>query len=286
MFRALITWITVLLIGGAALVTVPMPSPAETPANSAAQPSPKNSTSHDYDEEAERQLLEMTNEARAKTGVPGLAMDSGLAQAARQHSSIMAAEQQLSHQFPWEPSLTERLAETSGVHLDHEGENVAYAPSVVQSENGLMGSPEHRENILNPAFNIAGFGVVRRGSTLYVTEDFGHGLPIYSSRQAEHIVEQNVAQMRRGFILPQLHWADNALAQNAACAMAKADSINAGSPYGRYVLRYTTMQPETLPASAAKAVQDPAVRGLGLGTCYARTTTYPNGAYWVTLIFY
>jgi uncharacterized protein YkwD len=40
-----------------------------------------------------------------------------------------------------------------------------------------MRSQHHRENLLNPDYNVAGFAVVRNGSTIYVTEDFGHGLP-------------------------------------------------------------------------------------------------------------
>jgi uncharacterized protein YkwD len=44
-----------------------------------------------------------------------------------------------------------------------------------------MHSPHHRENLLNPDYNVAGFAVVRNGNTIYVTEDFGHG---QSSRQS------------------------------------------------------------------------------------------------------
>jgi uncharacterized protein YkwD len=285
MFRALTIWAAVVLSSGPAALTVPNTSPAGIAAASASpQPSPNDSSG--YDVEAERQLLEMANEARAQAGVPPLQMDDGLTQAARQHSAVMAEQQQLSHQFPGEPFLTQRLAATSSLHLDRAGENVSYSPSVFQSEEGLMHSPEHRENILNPAYNIAGFGVMRRGYILYVTQDFGHGLPSYSAQQAEQIVEQNVAHMRSGFTLPQLHSMDKTPAQDSACTMARADTINTATPPGRYVLRYTTMQPESLPASAARAVQDPAARGLAVGTCYARTATYPNGVYWVALVFY
>jgi hypothetical protein len=45
-----------------------------------------------------------------------------------------------------------------------------------------MLSQHHRENLLNPDYNVAGFAVVRNGSTIYVTEDFGHGLPSRKSR--------------------------------------------------------------------------------------------------------
>jgi uncharacterized protein YkwD len=284
MFRALTIWAAVVLSSGPAAIIASDASAAIAAASASVQPSPNNSSG--YDVEAERQLFEMANEARTQAGVSPLQMDEGLTQAARQHSAVMADRQQLSHQFSGELFLTQRLAATSSLHLDRAGENVSYSPSVFQSEEGLMHSPEHRENILNPAYNIAGFGVMRRGYILYVTQDFGHGLPSYSAQQAEQIVEQNVAHMRRGFTLPQLHPMDKSPAQDSACTMARADTINTTTPPGRYVLRYTTMQPETLPASAARAVQDPAARGLAVGTCYARTATYPNGVYWVELVFY
>ena len=40
-----------------------------------------------------------------------------------------------------------------------------------------MRSPHHRENLLNPDYNVAGFAVVRIGNMIYVTQDFAHGLP-------------------------------------------------------------------------------------------------------------
>jgi uncharacterized protein YkwD len=40
-----------------------------------------------------------------------------------------------------------------------------------------MLSPHHRENLLNPDYNVVGFAVVRNGNTIYVTEDFGRVIP-------------------------------------------------------------------------------------------------------------
>jgi len=38
---------------------------------------------------------------------------------------------------------------------------------------GFMRSPHHRENLLDPDYEVAGFAVVRNGNMIYVTEDFG-----------------------------------------------------------------------------------------------------------------
>ena len=283
MFRVPIAWLAVLLIGGAAPVKDPKPVPAQLlNTASAQQPSPNDSSP--YDVEAERELFDLTNQARSQAGMSPLQLDDGLIQAARAHAAEMAGQQQLSHQFAGEPSLAQRLAANSALHLDRAGENVAYAGSADQAQQSLMHSPPHRENLLNPGYNVAGFGVVRVGSTLYVAQDFGHSLPAYSPRQAGGVVSGSIARIRQEANLPQLQWMDSDAAEAAACSMARADSLKKPAPRGVYILRYTTAQPEELPTVAAKAIEDRAVHTFSVGTCYARTNTYPNGAYWVTLV--
>src|SRR5579864_7150856 len=283
MFRVPIAWLAVFLIGGAAPVKDPKSPPAKVlNVASAQQPSPHDSSP--YDVEAERGLFELANQARAQAGIAPLQMDDGLTQAARTHAAAMAAQQQLSHQFAGEPSLAQRLAANCTLHLDQAGENVSLASNVEQSHQGLMHSPPHRENLLNPAYNVAGFGVVRAGFSLYVAQDFGHSLPAYSPRQAGGLVSGAIARMRREANLPQLQWMDSDAAQTAACTMARADSLKTPAPRGAYMLRYTTAQPEALPAAAAKVIEDRAVHTFSVGTCYARTNSYPNGVYWVTLV--
>jgi hypothetical protein len=149
-----------------------------------------------------------------------------------------------------------------------------------------MASPPHRENLLNPAFNVAGFAAVRMGETLYVTQDFGHGLPTYSAQKSEELVSASLSQLRgqKGFsVLQRIDAAD---AQSSACAMASAGSINMPAPKASYVVRYTTMQPQSLPASAVNALADPSIHAYSIGSCYGRSSGYPNGAYWMVLLLY
>jgi uncharacterized protein YkwD len=284
MFRVPIAWLAVVLIGGAAPVKDPKPVPAKLLNTASARQQPSSNDSSAYDVEAERELFDLTNQARTQSGMGPLQIDEGLTQAARAHAAEMAAQHQLSHQFAGEPSLAQRLAANCALHLDQAGENVAYAGSVEQAQESLMHSPPHRENLLNPGYNVAGFGVVRIGSTLYVAQDFGHSLPAYSPRQAGGVVSGTIARMRREANLPQLQWMDSDAAEASACSMARADSLKKPAPRGAYILRYTTAQPEALPDAAAKAIEDRSVHTFSVGTCYARTNTYPNGVYWVTLV--
>jgi uncharacterized protein YkwD len=281
MFRVPIAWLAMVLIGGAAPEKEP-PQPTSANSVSAQQPSPNNSSP--FDAEAERELFDSANQARAQAGIAPLQMDAGLTQAARAHAAVMAGQRQLSHQFNGEPSFAERLAANCTLHLDQAGENVSVAGSVEQSHQGLMHSPPHRENLLNPAYNVAGFGVVHAGASIYVAQDFGHSLPAYSPRQAGGLVSGSIARMRREANLPQLQWMDSDTAENAACSMARADSLKTVASHGSYIVRYTTAQPQILPDAAAKVIEDRAVHTFSVGTCYARTSSYPNGVYWVTLV--
>lgn len=239
-----------------------------------------------YESDPEQEILELTNQARAQAGLPALQVDAGLSQAAQQHAAEMANLQELSHQFPGEPSLTQRLAATTVLHLDRAGENVAYAGSPERVQQVLINSTPHRENMLNPGFNVIGIGVVRSENIVYVVQDFGHALPNYSGAQADDAVANVLNQLRASRGLAPVRQVDGATARSAACSMAQSDSLSGAAVQGRYLLRYTAMRPEDIPGSVSQAIGDPNVHAFAAGTCYARTPSYPNGAYWVVLSFY
>jgi hypothetical protein len=46
------------------------------------------------------------------------------------------------------------------------------------------------------------------------------------------------------------------------------------------------MEPDQLPGEAQKAVADPRLRSFAVGACFARSASYPNGAYWIAVAFY
>src|SRR6202521_3853953 len=222
MLRALLASLAIVVSNGALQVKAPKPKPASY------QPAAQSvySSAASYDTEAERELLVMANQARAQAGVPPLQLDEGLTQAAREHASSMAAQQQLSHQFSGEPSLAQRLAVSTSLHLNQAGENVASAASVEQVQESLMLSPPHRENLLNPAYNVAGFAVVRSGDSLYLVQDFGHGSQINSSQQSENMVAESVIRMREKSDRSALQRLDGSGVRAVACSMAQADSLN------------------------------------------------------------
>jgi uncharacterized protein YkwD len=282
MAPALIASLAIVLATGVVTLELPALSAAQQPAIAWVD----SRLSPNYDAEAERRLLEMANRERAKAGLPPLQKDEGLTQAAREHGAAMAAQKKLSHQLSGEPNLVHRLAASTKTRLDQAGENVAFAGSVDQAQDSLMHSPPHRANLLNPGYNVAGFSVVRSGSLLYVTEDFGHSLPSPSDDEAGVLVARSVDRMRAKTRLPGLERMDGSEAARAACAMAQADSLRFPALRAREVVRYTSAQPQILPANASRALESRSVRAFAIGSCYARTPSYPTGVYWLALLFY
>ncbi len=268
-----------------------IPDGSEKPAQQATV-KPASATSpdipfNDYDLESEQQLFALANQARAQAGAPLLTLDAGLTRAARAHAEAMFAERQLSHQFPDEPSLPQRLATATHAQLDQEGENVALDFDTAEAHQHLMLSPPHRANLLNPAYNVVGLGVVRSGDRLYIVQDFGHALPNYSSTEVKERIASAVAQTRRQANQPELARRDLPTADDAACSMAQADRLGTASvrqlAQQYTVLTYTSLHPEALPANASHMLAGRNLRSFSVGACYARTETYPTGMYWVVL---
>jgi hypothetical protein len=199
----------------------------------------------------------------------------------------MVEARELSHQFKGEPSLPQRLAATTPLQLDQEGENVALDYDAEHGHEHLMLSPPHRANLLNPAYNVVGLGVVRSGDRLYIVQDFGHALPNYSAAEVKDRIATAVNEVRRRASQPELQRRDLLIADEAACSMAQADKLGT-LPVKKLaerftVLSYNSLRPETLPNGAAHAIGSRNLHSFSVGACYGRTDTYPTGVYWVVL---
>ena len=185
--------------------------------------------------------------------------------------------------------MSRRLS-TVSLHLDEAAENLAFADSPDRAHESLMHSTLHRENLLHPTYNIAGFGVVRRGATLYVVEDFGHNLPIYSAPQAADIVAHSVNAARHSVHLPELERRDGSSFQADACSGTRGNLVRTSAAslplQSRYIYRFTAMTPAALPSIADRAISDPGIHAFAVSACYAHTDRYPDGAYSLMLVFY
>ena len=209
----------------------------------------------EYEFQVEQDLLQLANQSRQRAGAPSLVLDTGLTAAARSHAQAMLEAHQLSHQFSGEPTLVQRLAASSSLQLEQAAENVALDYSAQGGHEHLMLSPPHRANLLNPAYNTVGLGVVRSGDRLYIVQDFARALPAYSADEVKDRIAAAVSQARRQASRNVLFRHDLQNADDAACSMAHADKLGT-LPVRQLaqrftVLTYTTLHPETLPAHDA-----------------------------------
>jgi uncharacterized protein YkwD len=114
------------------------------------------------DPQAEAQMLQLVNEARAEIGLRPLSLDPRLVPIGRAHSEEMFRLQYFGHTSPVTGSPFDRI-DAAGVEYSRAGENLAYAQSVAVAHRGLMESPGHRANILRPEFTRLGIGVISAG---------------------------------------------------------------------------------------------------------------------------
>ena len=270
------------------LMAYPQQSPAQSK-KVKLQPASANSADIPFSDElqTEQQLLDLANQSRAEKGLAPLALDGGLSHAARDHAQAMAAAHELSHQFRNEPALVERVAADTRLQLDQEGENVAFDYDAEHGHEHLMQSPLHRANLLNPAYNVVGLGVVHGGDHIYIVEDFAHALPAYSPAEMKNLIAQAVNGARQKGKGPQLSRHDLVTADDAACSMAQADKLGTNQVQAlsqRYtVIAYTSLNPQTLPSGASQALANRKTSTFSVGACYGRSTTYPTGVYWIVL---
>ncbi len=238
---------------------------------------------------AEQKLFRMTNRDRAEAGVPELQWNEWLAQAARKHAVEMARRGQLSHQFPDEPGLRDRIAATS-IHFNSTAENVALGPTAAEIHDGWMHSAGHRANILEPKYNAIGVAVVRGGNELYAVTDFAHSVPALSASELEDTVATAINQARAQKKLPPLARRQDPELRRYACEMARNNRVNASALLGRpnvsASLAFTDADPANFGAHFRKLGNIATSKAVAVGACFARSDIYPEGTNWIVVTFY
>ncbi len=124
---------------------------------------------------AEAEMLRLVNRDRARARLPALISDALLGRVARAHSADMRVHDFVGHVSPTTGSANDRLR-GAGITPQLVLENVARAYSAQEAEEGLMGSPGHRANLLHAGVTKIGIGVEIGdgvgGRELWVTQVF------------------------------------------------------------------------------------------------------------------
>jgi len=124
------------------------------------------------DQQKEDEMLQLVNYERQKAGLQPLVMDNLIRNVARAHSMDMVQKGYFAHQDLSGVTPYERMV-LANVNFKIAGENLALAPTIDLAQIGLMNSPSHRENILDPEYGRIGIGVIDAGPYgLMITQDF------------------------------------------------------------------------------------------------------------------
>lgn len=112
----------------------------------------------------QNRIAELVNSSRAEAELPHLTSSLPLMDKAQRWAEQLAAAGALSHSD---------LAEGMPEGYRSLGENVAAASTIEAAHQALLNSPEHLENIMNPAFNWIGTGYAAApDGTVYVVQVF------------------------------------------------------------------------------------------------------------------
>jgi len=239
----------------------------------------------------EKQLFDQLNQSRKDAGLPPLAWDERLAAAAREHTQRMASANQLGHVLKGEAPVAERIA-ASGVHFNRSGENVGYDSQFDDLERIWMESPPHRENILNPDYNMVGIAAARTDDGIwYATQDFAHGIPQRTAAEAENLVAQSFEDLRKKEGHPPLDRVSDAHVHDLACSMAHSGTLDPKAALklagvGAAVV-YNNPFPEELPDSAKSTARNKRFTKFAVGACFAEDAPgNPGGTFYVVMTFY
>ncbi|MBT2659008.1 sporulation protein [Bacillus sp. ISL-18] len=118
----------------------------------------------------EQKVVDLTNQERAKNGLPALKVDTTLSKMAHEKARDMSANNYFSHTSPTYGSPFD-LMKKFGITYNYAGENIAMGQQTPQEVvNAWMNSEGHRKNILSSNFNYIGVGYVAQGN--YWAQDF------------------------------------------------------------------------------------------------------------------
>ncbi len=153
-------------------VPVPQPDPQPPAPPEEPAPEPKPAPVPTGMTEQEELMVELVNAERVKAGLKPLSVDMRLTELARKKSQDMIDKGYFSHISPTYGSPFDMM-KAAEIQYRTAGENLAGAATVKSAHEALTQSEGHRKNILNPAYDHIGVGIIDGGPYgLMVTQMF------------------------------------------------------------------------------------------------------------------
>lgn len=123
------------------------------------------------DKSAMLALFDSINEERADAGLAALVWSDQLSSVADSHAEEMYRSGYFAHRSPTTGTVSDRLT-VAGIGVVNAGENLALAADATEAHNGLVSSPTHLDNIVNPSFISVGIAAVDGPLGLMVVQVF------------------------------------------------------------------------------------------------------------------
>lgn len=243
----------------------------------------------------EKEMWALVNKDRAENGLKPLGLDADLSAVARSHSRDMAKNRFFGHQSPTTGAIEDRYFR-AGIAAARMSENVAMHGTIEGAQKGLMNSPGHRKNLLDPDVTLVGIGVFRDpDGQLYITQNFLRPLPEIDLEQAPEAFLAALNEKRKALDLPEVALDPDlqALCQANAQEMdklGKLDSALARKKLGKFkgkLRRYLTFcqfcqDLQTLLAS--ENLTDKDISHVGIGIVRNERKEGGFGMLWVTVV--
>ncbi len=105
----------------------------------------------------EQGMIDLVNQERLERDIGSVAPNEALRDVGRSHSLDMFQRGYFSHYTPEGKDPFDRM-DAAGIEYQSAGENLALAPTLEAAHTGLMNSPGHKRNILDPNFHKLGVG--------------------------------------------------------------------------------------------------------------------------------
>jgi uncharacterized protein YkwD len=204
---------------------------------------------------SEQSLFDNTNRARDKEDLPPLKWNALLASAARHHAELMAQHSAISHQFPGEPALVQRIAAV-GARFSSVAENIAAGQDAGDIHYGWMHSPGHRANILDPKLTALGVAVVEARERLFAVQDFSVDVPDLNLDEQERQVSALLKQ--------------DGIALANQSQDARKECANQGVPAGNRtmsIVRFEAPDLNKLPEGLERKIHNQAFHRAEVGAC-------------------
>lgn len=223
---------------------------------------------------SDRALFDAANRERQVRRLGPLRWDPALARAARDHAVLMARSAAISHQFPGEPGLSERLSRV-GARFTVAAENVGTGESAPDLHDAWMKSPPHRANLLDPKVDAIGIATVERNGMIYAVQDFARLVPTLSLDEQERQVGSLLAA--RGVRL-----LDTTGDVRRTCASERGV---APGLHPKYLFRYLTADIRQLPDELLAELRTGRYQSAAVGACEA-TNDSGFSAYRIAVLLY